>query len=118
VTPERRPSRRRRIQQIVFCDSRWSASEVSFNLWEDRAQKIKSFTPALFGLLAVLHGTLLVQRPKTDFGVNLKCPFLAVGRDCIVHLLDLGADAIRLLAQTPLRSLSIDLIRLRMGGRE
>jgi hypothetical protein len=50
--------------------------------------------------LVVLHRTMLVERPEADLRVNFDCPPLAVRRNRIVHLLDLGRDAPCLLAQT------------------
>jgi hypothetical protein len=39
VPPERRPSHRRRVQQIVCADPRQWVSEVPLDLREDRAEK-------------------------------------------------------------------------------
>jgi hypothetical protein len=52
------------------------------------AQKFESVIPTRFGLLAVRHGVLPIQRPEADFGVNLERPLLAIRRHCVVHLLD------------------------------
>jgi hypothetical protein len=92
VTPERRPSRRSSIQQIVLSDPRWSAVEVPADFRKDRAQQIEPFVEASFLLLVVRHRALPVKRPEADLGVNLERPVLAIWRHCVVHLLDFGAE--------------------------
>jgi hypothetical protein len=88
MQPERRPRRRSCIEKIVFPDSRWSVHEMSLDVGEYGAKKIESFVPTRFGLLVVFHGTLSVQCPEADFGVNLERPLLAIRGDRFVHLLD------------------------------
>jgi hypothetical protein len=61
---------------------------MPLDLWEEGAQQIEPFFPSSWGLLIVLHGTLRIESPKTNFGMNLERPLLAIRRDRIVHLLD------------------------------
>jgi hypothetical protein len=66
VPPKRRPSRRSRIQQIVFADPLRFAIQMLLDVGEFGAQKCESFAPARFGLLVVLHGVIVVQRPSGE----------------------------------------------------
>jgi len=90
---------------------------MRFNLWEHSAQEHDPLCGTLLCLFVVLHRAALVERPEADLGVNLERPPLAIRRDRIVHLLYLGRDAPRLLAQPSRRPLPIDRACLCIGLR-
>src|SRR5260370_32692272 len=89
---------------------------MCFDLREHLAQENHPLGRAVLCLLVVPHRAALVERPEADLRVNFERPPLTVQCDRIIHLLDFGRDAPRLLTQPSRGFLPIDLTCLAVAA--